>query len=122
MSVPDKRCELDFDGLDNILINDCEIARKGRHPAWQDHDPRSDPAISKARLILSRVDHPEWFIETDPETEGTFEFIFSSRPMHFSVTAPGFKTWNYEDSIFSKNRTPLTVLPESTNTVKLPGQ
>jgi Carboxypeptidase regulatory-like domain len=74
----------------------------------------SNLAVPDARVNLSRLDHPEWFIETDVGRDGTFKFILPSTPMHFSVISPGFKKWNYEESIFSRDRTPLTLLPEST--------
>ena len=59
-------------------------------------------AVTLARITLSRVDHPGWFIETDAETNGAFEFIVPSKPMHFQVEAQGFKTWTYERSPVSK--------------------
>jgi len=68
-------------------------------------------AVTLARITLSRVDHPGWFIETDAETNGAFEFIVPSKPMHFQVEAQGFKTWTYARSPVSKNHLPLLLQP-----------
>jgi hypothetical protein len=75
-------------------------------------DSHSMLPVSKARITLSRVDHPQWSLETDPEDDGTFEFLIPSRPIRFQVTAEGFRTWTYEASSLSKNHAPLTLGPQ----------
>lgn len=72
-------------------------------------DSHSMLPVSKSRITLSRVDHPEWSLETDPENDGTFEFVIPSRPMHFQVAAEGFRTWTFEASGLSKDHASLTV-------------
>lgn len=77
-------------------------------------DSASKLAVPKARITLSRVDHPEWSIETDPATSGAFEFVIPSKPIHFQVTASGYKPWAYDKSSFSKADGSLTLAPDST--------
>jgi len=80
-------------------------------------DSHSMLPVSKSRITLSRVDRPEWFLETDPENDGSFEFVIPSRPMHFQVAAEGFRTWTYEASGLSENHASLTVGPEEKRNV-----
>ncbi len=82
-------------------------------------DFRSGLPVAMSRITLSRVDHPEWPMETNPARDGTFEFVIPSKPMHFEVTAPGYKTWTYEQSTLSKGHAPLTVRPEVTEEINV---
>lgn len=75
-------------------------------------DSSSRIPVTSSRITLSRVDHPAWSLETDPSSDGTFEFVIPARPMDFRVTAPGFKTWTYAGSQFSKNHGPLIASPD----------
>ena len=77
-------------------------------------DSRSKLPILNARITLSRVDHPNWLLETDPENDGSFEFLIPARPMHLKVTARGFKDWTYETSGLSTNHAPFLIGQEET--------
>lgn len=70
---------------------------------------RSHLPVPNSRIALSRVDHQGWFIETDPEGDGSFAFTIPSKPFHLQVSARGFKTWMYEESKYSKNHSPLII-------------
>jgi Carboxypeptidase regulatory-like domain len=76
-------------------------------------DTRTKLAIPLARIILSRFDHPTWAIETNVAKDGAFSLVIPAMPMHFSIKATGFRDWNYEQSDFSKNHSPLRLSPES---------
>ncbi len=76
-------------------------------------DARTKVAIPDARITLSRLDHPTWLIEINVEKDGSFRLVIPAMPMHFSVKATGFREWNYEQSDFAKNHSPLTLSPES---------
>lgn len=76
-------------------------------------DARTSLAVRNARVTLSRLDHSNWLIETDVESDGTFEFVIPAMPMHLSIKATGFKDWNYEESTFSRNHAPLTLRSQS---------
>jgi Carboxypeptidase regulatory-like domain len=89
-----------------------KLLAKGGQIRGQIVDTQTKRPVPKARITLSRVDHPEWFLETDPESDGTFQFVIPNRAMHFRVQADGYKTWAYEAQ--SKNREPLKLAPEET--------
>jgi hypothetical protein len=76
-------------------------------------DSHSRLPVAMSRITLSRVDHPEWPMETNPARDGTFEFVIPSKPMHFEVKAQGYRTWTYEGSPLSKSHAPLTISPEA---------
>ncbi len=76
-------------------------------------DARTKSAVPDARITLSRLDHPNWLIETNVEKDGSFRLVIPAMPMHFSIKAPGFGDWNYEQSAFSRNHGPLILSPGS---------
>ena len=82
-------------------------------------DARKKSAVPDARITLSRLDHPSWFIETNVEKDGSFRLVIPAIPMHFSIKAPGLGDWNYEQSAFSRNHDPLTLSPGSTQEISV---
>jgi hypothetical protein len=62
-------------------------------------DSRSGLRVPTARITLSRVDHPNWTLETDPESDGSFDFLIPARPMQIRVSAVGYKTWVHPASV-----------------------
>lgn len=72
-------------------------------------DARSQLPLPGSRITLSRGDHEGWFVETDPEANGSFAFIIPSKPFHMQVSAPGYKSWTYEQSGLSQNHAPLLI-------------
>ena len=82
-------------------------------------DSRSKLPVPKARITLSGVDHPEWSLETDPEIDGSFEFIIPARPMHLKVDAEGFRNWTYEGSGLSTNHSPLLIGQEEKRNIEV---
>jgi Carboxypeptidase regulatory-like domain len=80
-------------------------------------DTQSRRPVPQARITVSRIDHPEWLLETDPENDGTFQFLIPGRAMNFRVQAEGYKTWEYEAQ--SKNHEALTVGPEETRDLEI---
>lgn len=90
-----------------------KLLAKGGTLAGRVADARTKSAIPDARITLSRLDHPTWSIETNVEKDGSFRLVIPSMPMHFSIKAPGFGEWNYEQSAFSTSHGPLKLSPES---------
>jgi len=86
---------------------------KGGTVAGRVTDARTKSAVPDARITLSRLDHPTWSIETNVEKDGSFRLVIPAMPMHFSIKAPGFGEWNYEQSVFSTNHSPMNLSPGS---------
>jgi hypothetical protein len=82
-------------------------------------DADSGAAVPTARITLTRADHPGWSIETDPASDGAYEFIVPSKPLHFQINAEGYGVWSYEESEFSKGHAPLILAPESTEDISI---
>jgi hypothetical protein len=82
-------------------------------------DSLSGLPVRTTRITLSRVDHPEWPMETNPARDGTFKFVIPARPMHFEVRAPGYKTWTYGESALSKGHSPLAIAPGATQEIDI---
>ncbi len=76
-------------------------------------DSHSGLPVPISRITLSRIDHPQWLLETNPARDGTFEFVIPAKPMHFEVSAPGYKSWVYEQSAHSRGHAPLMLAPEA---------
>ncbi len=100
----------------NVVV---KLLQKGGVILGKIVDKGTNQRVAQARVILARVDHPAWSLETDPENDGTFEFVVPSVPMHITVNAEGFRTWKYEESSLSKNHAPLVVGSEKKVTLEV---
>ena len=80
----------------NVLVR---LLAKGGKLRGKIVEANSGVPVRRSRITLSRVDHPNWSLETDPADDGTFQFVVPTRPMRIQVVAPGFKPWTYPNPI-----------------------
>jgi hypothetical protein len=52
-------------------------------------------SVITARVVLARVDKPQWKYSRTVDQKGEFRVVLPARALHFSVTAPGYETWEY---------------------------
>jgi hypothetical protein len=80
----------------NVLV---KLLAKGGKLRGRIVEANSGVPVPRSRITLSRLDHPNWSLETDPADDGTFDFVLPTRPLRIQVTAPGFKAWTYPGPI-----------------------
>jgi 5-hydroxyisourate hydrolase-like protein (transthyretin family) len=81
-------------------------------------DTQTKEPVIRARIKLTRADHPEWWLLTGPDKEGRFRFVIPSVPFLVEISAPGYRTWHYSSSGSDR----LLLKPQSEENISVPLQ